>query len=73
MTETTDMTSPMMEFRETARRFAWLCLVLAVICLITTVANETFGPFGSAERLNWLKPKKRDRNTPSQRRISGKP
>ena len=46
MTETTDMTPPMMEFRETARRFAWLCLVLAVICLITTVANETFGPFG---------------------------
>ncbi len=46
MTETTDMTPPMMEFRETARRFAWLCVILAVICLITTVANETFGPFG---------------------------
>lgn len=46
MTETTDMTPPMMEFRETARRFAWLCVVLAVISLITTVANETFGPFG---------------------------
>ncbi len=47
MTETTDMTPPMMEFRETARRFAWLCVVLAVISLITTVANETFGPFGT--------------------------
>ena len=46
MTKSTDITSPMMEFRETARRFAWLCLVLAVISLITTVANETFGPFG---------------------------
>ena len=51
MTETTDMTSPMMEFRETARRFAWLCASLAVICLITTVANETFGPFGSKPKI----------------------
>src|SRR5208282_5837748 len=30
----------------------------------------TFGPFGVAERLNWLKPKNRCRNTPSQWRIS---
>ena len=46
MTETTHMTPPTMEFRETARRFAWLCVILAVISLITTLANETFGPFG---------------------------
>ena len=46
MTETTDMTPPMMEFRETARRFAWLCVILAVISLIATGAHETFGPFG---------------------------
>ena len=51
MTETTDMTPPMMEFRETARRFAWLCVILAVISLITTVANETFGPFGPKPRI----------------------
>ena len=44
MPETTDTTPPMMEFRETARRFAWLCVILAVISLITTVAHETFGP-----------------------------
>src|SRR3546814_6417685 len=30
---------------------------------------ETLGPLGSAERLNWLKPKKRLRKTSSQRRI----
>jgi hypothetical protein len=30
----------------------------------------TFGPFGKAERLNWLVSKKRFRNTPSQRFIS---
>ena len=51
MTETTDMTPPMMEFRETARRFAWLCVILTVISLVTTVANETFGPFGSDSRI----------------------
>ncbi len=51
MTETTHMTPPMMEFRETARRFAWLCVILAVISLITTVANETFGPFGPDSRI----------------------
>ena len=33
---------------------------------------ETFGPFGMADRLNWLKAKKRRRNTSSQRRISGR-
>jgi len=46
MTETTRMTPPTMEFRETAKRFAWLCVILAVISLVTTVVNETFGPFG---------------------------
>ena len=51
MTETNHMTPPMMEFRETARRFAWLCVILAVISLITTVANETFGPFGPDSRI----------------------
>jgi hypothetical protein len=30
----------------------------------------TFGPFGMAERLNWLVSKKRFKNTPSQRLIS---
>jgi hypothetical protein len=30
----------------------------------------TLGPFGKAERLNWLKPKKRCRKTPSQWRIA---
>src|SRR6266702_3578534 len=34
--------------------------------------DDTFGPFGMAERLNWLKAKKRRRNTSSQRRISGR-
>ncbi len=33
----------------------------------------TFGPFGMADRLNWLKAKNRFRNTPSQSRISGRP
>jgi hypothetical protein len=51
MTETTHMTPPTMEFRETAKRFAWLCVILAVISLITTVANETFGPFGQDARI----------------------
>ncbi len=51
MTETTHKTPPMMEFRETARRFAWLCVILAVISLITTVANETFGPFGPKSQI----------------------
>ena len=51
MTETTHMTPPTMEFRETARRFAWLCVSLAVISLITAVANETFGPFGPDSRI----------------------
>ncbi len=46
MSESTEVTRPMMEFRETARRFASLCVSLAVICLITAVADETFGPFG---------------------------
>jgi hypothetical protein len=31
--------------------------------------EPTFGPFGIAERLNWLPWKKRCRNTSSQRRI----
>ena len=31
---------------------------------------ETFGPFGSAERLNCAKAKKRSQNSSSQRRIS---
>ncbi len=31
--------------------------------------DETFGPFGIAERLNWLVSKKRFTNTPSQRLI----
>ena len=51
MTESNDMTPPPMEFRETARRFAWLCVSLAVICLITKVASETFGPFGQKPRI----------------------
>ncbi len=46
MTETTHKTPPTMEFRETAKRFTWLCVILAVISLITTLANEAFGPFG---------------------------
>src|SRR5213594_4002711 len=32
--------------------------------------EPTFGAFGSAERLNWLKRKNRSRKTRSQRRIS---
>lgn len=51
MPETTHTTPPMMEFRETAARFAWLCVSLAVICLITTMADETFGPFGPDPRI----------------------
>ena len=30
---------------------------------------DTFGPFGMAERLNWLKPKNRRRNSSSQPRM----
>jgi hypothetical protein len=33
---------------------------------------DTLGPFGIAERLNWLKPKKRCRKTYSQCRISAR-
>ena len=33
---------------------------------------ETLGPFGSAERLNWLKAKNRRKNTCSQWRISAR-
>jgi hypothetical protein len=56
MTDTETIKQQTIEMRETAKRFGWLCLVLAIIWLVVYLAHQPVEQFLQKHSLTAQKP-----------------